>query len=312
MQSIQKVIIVGAGAMGIVYAAHFQDSGLFDTAFLANGERYQRLTREGVYLNGKHYQIPALKPEQKGGQADLILIALKHHHLSRTLPEMDNIVGKHSVFISVMNGLDSERIIGERFGIEKLLYTIAVGIDAVRDGNQVTCSKPGILYFGQKDNNSTSEIVDRVKIAFDRAGIPSEIMEDMARKMWWKFMINVGVNQSSAILRAPYGVYQKSEEAISLMRSLMLEVIKLAQALKINLTTEDITEWIRFLSTLSPVGKTSMLQDIEAGRKTEVEIFGGKVIELGEELNIPTPVNRTVHQMIKVLESMYPGGSAMP
>jgi len=304
MQSIQTVVILGAGAMGSVYASLFQDSGQFRTSFLADGERYRRLERDGVIVNKKTYKITCRKPSQIENPADLILVALKHHHLSDALPLMDKAVGKNTTIISVMNGLDSETIIGARFGMEKMLHMIAVGIDAVRKENHVTCSKPGILYFGEKGGGLASEKAARMKEALDRAGIPSEVEADIIRKMWWKFMINVGMNQSSAVLRAPYGVYQTSKEAISLMKSLMLEVIRIAQARGINLTMDDITEWIGFLNTLSPEGKTSMFQDIEAGRKTEVEIFGGKVIELGNALNIPTPINLAFFQMIKVLEGM--------
>ena len=82
----------------------------------------------------------------------------------------------------------------------------------------------------------------------------------------------------------------------------MEEVIALAEAAGVNLVAGDIEEWNSVLQTLSPTGKTSMLQDIEAGRKTEVEVFGGKVVKLGGEFGIPTPVNQTVVQIINILE----------
>ena len=80
----------------------------------------------------------------------------------------------------------------------------------------------------------------------------------------------------------------------------MREVISLAKVSGINLTEQDIPDWYRFLNTLSPHGKTSMLQDIEAGRKTEVEIFSGKVVELGKKYGVPTPVNQTVLNIIRI------------
>ncbi|MFO7459184.1 MAG: ketopantoate reductase C-terminal domain-containing protein [Desulfatiglandales bacterium] len=113
-------------------------------------------------------------------------------------------------------------------------------------------------------------ITDRVKALqgfFDKAGIVSEIPRDMIRTLWWKFMINVGINQASAVLNAPYGVFQSFPEARELMESAMGEVIVLAGALKISLSIKDIEGWQAFLSSLAPTGKTSMLQDVEAGRK---------------------------------------------
>lgn len=82
----------------------------------------------------------------------------------------------------------------------------------------------------------------------------------------------------------------------------MREVVALAGPAGVNLEDQDIRDWYTFLNMLSPQGKTSMLQDVEAGRKTEVELFGGKVVELGELYGIPTPVNETVLRIIQVLE----------
>ena len=115
-------------------------------------------------------------------------------------------------------------------------------------------------------------------------------------------MINVGMNQASALMRAPYGVFQTSEDARALMRTLMQEVITLAQASDVNLAEADIEDWCAILQTLSPDGKTSMLQDIEAGRQTEVDVFGGKVVALGKALGITTPVNAALRHAIRVLE----------
>jgi 2-dehydropantoate 2-reductase len=86
------------------------------------------------------------------------------------------------------------------------------------------------------------------------------------------------------------------------MEALMGEVITLAELAGVDLFDQDIQDWYAVLNTLSPQGKTSMLQDIEAGRKTEVEIFGGKVVALGKEFATPTPVNQTVLDIIQVLE----------
>ena len=145
--------------------------------------------------------------------------------------------------------------------------------------------------------------MDRIEEALNRAGIENAVPRDIMRAMWWKFMVNVGINQTSAALRAPYGVFQSSIDARALMRSLMQEVVNLAQKAGIDLTENDIDEWDGIMSTLSPTGKTSMLQDVEAGRKTEVELFAGKVVALGKTFEVPTPVNQTVQHIIKAIES---------
>jgi 2-dehydropantoate 2-reductase len=302
MQKIKSVAILGAGAMGAFFATRFFDTEGFSTAVVAGGERFHRLKRDGLVVNGTPYLIPVIHPEEATSPADLIIVALKNHHLSGAVHDLKGLVSGSTLIISVMNGLDSEEYIGAVYGMDRVLYATSVGIDALRDGNHITYTKPGKHYIGDAVNTEPGSRVRRVQDAFDRAGIAYETPVDMIRIMWWKFMINVGMNQASAVMRAPYGVFQSSPEAQALMKALMMEVIKLARPSEVNLVEKDIDDWYPVLNGLSSQGKTSMLQDIEAGRKTEVELFGGKVLELGDKFGIPTPVNHTVVSIIKVLE----------
>lgn len=302
MDEIQKIAVLGAGAMGAFFAGRFFDTPGFSTVLIAKGKRFDKLKRKGLVVNGKSYAIPVIHPDAATSPADLVIVAVKHHHLEEAVQGLEKLVGDSTTIISVMNGLDSEEYIGSIYGMDKVLYAVSVAIDAVRQGNRITYTKPGRHYFGEARNIDLNHRVLRVQDAFDRAGIVYETPEDMIRIMWWKFMINVGMNQGSAVMRAPYGVFQISPEARDLMEALMQEVIALANVMDVNLTNRDMEEWYKFLNTLSPQGKTSMLQDIEAGRKTEVEIFGQKVVEMGKIHGVPTPVNQTVSQIIKVLE----------
>jgi 2-dehydropantoate 2-reductase len=305
MQKIRKVAVLGAGAMGAYFAGRFFDTPGFSTALIAREDRFDKLTKNGLVINGKPFDIPVIHPDQATSPVDLIIVALKHHHLEKAVHGLEKLVGDSTTIISVMNGLESEEYIGSIYGMDKMLYTISVGIDALRQGNRITYTKPGKHYFGDAVNVRLSQRVLRVQEAFDRAGIVHETPEDMIRMLWWKFMINVGMNQASAVMRAPYGIFQTSLEAQGLMEALMKEVIALADVMNVSLTIRDIEEWYPIIKGLSPQGKTSMLQDIEAKRKTEVEIFGGKVVDLGHTHGVPTPVNQTLFQIIRVFER-YP------
>jgi 2-dehydropantoate 2-reductase len=298
-----KVAILGAGALGASYAAQFSGARGYTTVLVAGGERRARLEREGLVVNGVRYRLPIHRPGEAAPTADLIIVALKHHQLEGALHDLHALAGVDTIILSVMNGLDSERMLGAVYGMDKLVYTIAVGIDAVRRGNCVTYTAPGKLIFGEEDNASMSERVQRVQAMLDAAGIIHETPVDMVRMLWWKLMVNVGVNQASAVMRAPYGVFQSSADAQALMETLMRETIAVAEAEGVNLTEGDLQDWYPLLHSLSPQGKTSMLQDIEAGRKTEVEIFAGKVVELGAQHGISTPVNEAVLRIIHVMEA---------
>jgi 2-dehydropantoate 2-reductase len=308
MQEIRRVAILGAGAMGAFFAAKYFDTPSFSTVLVAGGERAERLTRDGLVVNGKAYHIPVVHPGEATSSADLIIVAVKDHHLPEAVHDLKNVVGDGTTILSVMNGLDSEETLGAVYGPDKVLYAVSVGIDALRQGNRVSYTTPGKHYFGEASNVPVSERVRRVQVVFEGAGIRYETPPDMLRVLWWKFMVNVGMNPPSAVLRAPYGVFQASPEARALMEALMREVIALAQAEGVNLTEQDIADWYPVLQTLSPQGKTSTLQDIEAGRKTEIEMFAGKVVELGQKHGIPTPVNETMLRMIHVLEQFPASG----
>jgi len=301
-KKIQSICIVGAGAMGAAYAAMISDAGGFSLFFLAQGTRYLKLKNKPLNVNGKDYDIPVMQPEEVTEHVDLIIVALKHHHLPEALQLIGSAVGPETTILSVMNGLESEQIIGRVCGMDKMVYAIAIGIDAVKEGDCFTYARPGNIIFGREPQKEDDGRVTGLHYALSRAAIPHEVSEDIMRIMWWKFMVNVGVNQASAVLSAPYGVFHSSPDAMALMQQLMLEVVALAEKNSINLTQKDLDDWKTVLLTLAPEGKTSMLQDVEAGRKTEVEIFAGTVVSMGIKHNIPTPVNLAIMHIIKVME----------
>ncbi|MHB8090872.1 MAG: ketopantoate reductase family protein [Syntrophales bacterium] len=300
---IENVAIIGAGALGGAYASIFYEMDKRCVSFIAAGERYERLRREGMVVNGRPCNIPVSQPDDFLPAADLIIVAVKQHQLDDAIRDMKMRVGPQTTIISVMNGIDSEKAIGAAYGKEKVLYAVAVGIDGVRAENRVDFRQQGKIIFGEAVNSSISERVRRVQDFFNRAGIVFETPLDMIRILWWKFMINVGINQASAVLRAPYGVFRTPGEARELMESAMREVIMLAGRENVSLSEEDINAWGVVLAGLNPAGKTSMLQDVEAGRKTEVEMFAGKVIELGVRHGVSTPVNQRLSEMIRAIEA---------
>ena len=300
-----KVCIVGAGAMGGFYAsklAAFDPECVF---FLAGGERFERLQREGVTVNGRRYRLPVRRPEDEGPAAELVVLTVKYHHLGQAIEDMQGVVGKETVILSLMNGIDSEEALAGRFGWERVVYGVALGIDALRDGSTVRTTQEGMVYLGEEKNDVLSPKVRQATSWLESAAIEHTVPKDMLRVMWWKFMINVGVNQVSAVLRAPFAVFQRTEEACRVMRMAMREVVELAGALRIELTDEDLSTWEEIMARLAPDGRTSMCQDVEAKRKTEVEMLGGKMIELGREHGVAVPVNEVLFHLIRSMEQSY-------
>ncbi|MGD8369059.1 MAG: 2-dehydropantoate 2-reductase [Desulfobacterales bacterium] len=304
MRDIQSIAIVGAGALGAMYAARFFDHDPSSVFLVAGGDRKRRLEKEGVFVNDRQYRVSVKNPSGPDAPADLILVGVKYLQLDQAIADAARFVGPHTQVLSVMNGIDSEERIADRFGWNKTLYCVALGMDPLREGNRVRVTQEGRLLFGEAQNRGQSERLKPICALFDRCGIAWEIPDDMIRSLWWKYMINVGVNQCSAVTGAPFGVFQRSKEARALMDSAMDEVIAVAEAKGIGLSEADIEKWHPILAGLSPEGKTSMLQDIDAGRRTEVDMFAGILVKMGEALGIDTPVNRALLRIIRVMEAL--------
>lgn len=302
---IKKAYLSGLGAIGSLYASKIFEVDPHHVAVIADQTRIERYQKDTVTVNGKIYPFEYVLPTGPDEPADLILIAVKQHHLRESIEAIRRFVGAETIILSLLNGITSESILGEVFGSDKLLYAFVVGTDATRQGTTTKYSNTGKIVFGEKNNRILSPRVQAVIEFFDRYHIAYQVPEDMERELWWKFMLNVGINQTSAILQANYGVFQRGEEAQWLMASACREVIQIAEQKGINLTESDIDRAIQIIKTLAPEGKTSMCQDVEAGRKTEVEIFAGTVIELGQKHGIPTPVNEVLWRMLKTIESIY-------
>ncbi|SJZ49880.1 ketopantoate reductase [Trichlorobacter thiogenes] len=301
---VNQTAIIGAGALGATYGSLLYAMDPASVCLIASDERYNRLQQDGVTVNGITSRITVLRPEE-ATPVDLLIVAVKYHHLDQAIAEIKQAVGPATIILSVMNGIDSEERIGAVYGMDKLLYGLTLGIDAVREHNAVTYSNLGRVLFGERQNSTLTDRVKQVRDLFTRAAIAHEIPLDMLRSLWFKYMINVGVNQVSAVMGLTYGAIRASSEAKQLMDAAMGEVISLAQAMQIDLAEQDIAAWYKVLETLGDASKTSMLQDVEAGRKTEVEMLAGTAIALGRQHGIPTPVNQRLFDELQRIEAGY-------
>ena len=219
--------------------------------------------------------------------------------------DVSSFVGKDTVLITFLNGVTARSRIHAAYPENKVLYGLAMKIDAERTANGVVNTEDGEIHFGEADNTVVSKEVQAVQHCFNEANIKNIVFPDMIRMIWKKFMLNVGVNQVSAVTRAPYGKVTSIITNLAIFREAMMEVLTIAKASNIDLKEEDLDDFVTLMNNFSPDGKTSMLQDIEAKRKTEVDYFAGTVVEMGKALNIPTPVNHVLYCIIKSLEELY-------
>lgn len=303
---INKVSIIGLGALGILYGHHLSKRMAKENLrIIADKDRIKRYQTDGVYCNDERCDFNYVSPDDTCEPADLLIFTVKFNGLHDAIKAVKNHVGENTIIMSALNGIASEGVIGEAYGIDKVLYCVAQGMDAVKVGNKLTYANMGMLVFGAREPGIISEKVKSVAAFFGKMEITHEVLTDMQEKLWSKFMLNVGVNQTVAVYESNYGEIQKDGPARDMMIAAMREVALLSEKEGITLTEEDITYWLGVLGKLSPEGKPSMAQDVEARRFSEVDLFAGTVLELGRKHSIPTPVNKELYDRITKIESEY-------
>lgn len=302
---IKKVALVGFGAIGCIYARNLSKKLGNDFAVIAGGERGEKIKINGVKVNGELVLPNVISPDDKNWKADLVIFTVKNYQLSSAIEDVKGIVTENTIFLPLLNGVTAHDQIKETFKNSKVLYGIALGIDAVRTEDGITNRNDGVINFGEADNINMSEYVEEVKRVFDESGIANTVCEDMIRAIWKKWMINVSTNQLSAITGVGYGAFVSMPEMNEAMHQVMYEVIELAHKMGVNIQREDALEYDGILKTFDPDGKTSMLQDVENKRMTEVDYFSGTVIKFGKKVGVPTPWNDKIYLLVKGIERNY-------
>lgn len=303
---IKKVSIIGLGALGILFGSHFaKRMPKEDVRIIADRKRIDKYKEEHVYCNGELCDFHYVTPEEPCEPADLLIFTVKYEGLHDAIQAVQHHIGKDTIILSALNGITSEGIIGQVYGLDRILYSVAQGMDAVKVGNKLTYDHLGMLCYGDQKPGMISEKVKTVAAFFDKIDFPYEIDTNMNKRLWGKFMLNVGVNQTVAVYKSNYGEVQREGEARETMIAAMREVITLSEYEGINLSEADLNYWLSVLATLSPEGKPSMAQDLEARRYSEVALFAGAVLEMGQKHRVPTPINKKLYDSIKSIESTY-------
>jgi len=301
---IKKSAIIGLGAIGAVYgSALFRRYGK-DFSVIADGKRAQKIKTDGVRLNGERFDPEVISPDKTTLPLDLIILCVKNYSLAQAIEDIRPFVTDKTLILPLLNGVTASEELQKAFPDNQVFYGLCVYVDAVRSDSGVINQSLGIIRFGNLDNTKVAPEVQAVQTYLEKAGLVVEVCPDMQLALWNKWMLNVGCNQVSAVSAAPYAK-MTIEPNMVLLHEAMLEVVALAKASGIALSEADALLYEERLRTFSPDGKTSMLQDVEAKRKTEVEYFSGTVIRLGKKFKVPTPVNHVLYYLLKAKEQMY-------
>ena len=302
---IKKVAVLGAGAVGSYVIWGLSSRNDIELGVIAEGERAERLKQNGCIINGKIYHPEVWNPGETVA-VDLLIVALKYGSLSAALESIQKVTTENTVIMSLMNGVDSEEIIAEKVGVEHLLpAVIKVASHKEEDGYHFDPETTIGIIFGELTAPYDSDRIRAIEELFKDTGIHFRATEYAREEMWSKFRLNVCNNLPQAILGAGVGCYRDSVHMKAISDGLKGELEAIAQAKGIDLSKTEASSGRG--SAVPPSARYSTLQDLDAGRHTEIDMFSGALIRMGKELGIPTPYNEYTYHMIKALEEKNDG-----
>ena len=191
----------------------------------------------------------------------------------------------------------------DHFGWDRVVNAVAY-MDAVKVDNRVTFSSIGKIIFGKMDSINHDKLVDLHEL-MNVAEIPNQLSDDIQKAQWAKYLVNVVGNQLTFLLEFPYGQFRTNQHLEILMDMISNEVLAVGNAHGVAIGQEEVDRMKSTMKIVDEFGKTSMLQDREAKRYSEVDEFAGEIISLGKQYNIPTPYNEFIYNMVKSIEETY-------
>lgn len=299
----KSIYFLGLGALGAKYAASFYEYNPEIVSVIVDEERKNRYEKSQIFVNDKAYDFNYVTKIEENNYPDYIFLVVKSSHLQQAIEDMKPFVGENTMIVSLMNGISSERVLADHFGWDRVVNAVAY-MDAVKVDNRVTFSSIGKIIFGKMDSINHDKLVDLHEL-MNVAEIPNQLSDDIQKAQWAKYLVNVVGNQLTFLLEFPYGQFRTNQHLEVLMDMISNEVLAVGNAHGVAISQEEVDRMKSTMKIVDEFGKTSMLQDREAKRYSEVDEFAGEIISLGKQYNIPTPYNEFIYNMVKSIEETY-------
>lgn len=298
-----NIALIGAGAVGAYFIWGFENANISDRRFtvIADGERKKKLSGDGVKINGTLYHPSVASPEEAGVQ-DLVIVTVKGNSLRDAVKLLPPLIGEGTVVISMLNGADSEEIIADAVGRDHVLHSIIM-IASRRAAGEVVIdmSYNTTIFYGACDISDKEKKLSMVASAFAGTNINAVESDDIMMHIWTKYAKNICNNLPQAILGVPAALYTRSEHGLFLAKKLWAEVRMLAKLKGIELPEEV------GIYECADTSRYSTLQDIDAGRKTEVDSLCGYLLDMAQKNGLEVPYIEYTYHAIKALEEKNDG-----
>jgi 2-dehydropantoate 2-reductase len=300
-----RFAVLGAGAIGSLIGGLLSEAGS-DVTLVGRAPHMNAIKSKGLHISGdsgeKTIRVKAETTTSAiKGTADIILCTVKAYDTRQAAIDAKRLMGKESLFLCLQNGLDVEKEAADILGDINVARGITNnGALIVRPG-YVKHTGLGETTIGCRDARWRM-ITKCIVESFNIAGLPATLTEDIERLVWLKVLVNSGINALGAITHLKNGELLSNPWLKDLMRSTITEGIMVAKKVGIDLRNEDIVERTYKIAEGTAVNKNSMLQDVEKGKRTEIDFINGAVGRIGRNVGVPTPINDTLTALVKSME----------
>lgn len=283
--------LIGAGAVGssLIYFSH---KARKEISLIAEGQRALTL-RKGIKINGEKVKTKVITEKEE--TLDILFISVKFLVFEEILENIKYFIDENTVIVSLLNGISTEERLKEKYP-NPVVHSVVRG-SFLREKKGVFFKEDQIsITIGESRGNT--EAFEKVKFFLEEIHYPIIVSDDIIADMWSKFAVNVSENLIGAALDINYG-QMKNPEILEGIKLVQKEVIRVGQAMGINLSEDQIKDNIQALLGEIEDGIPSTLQDLRAGRKTEVDLFAGEMIRLGKRLDLETPHSKLLYHLLK-------------
>lgn len=308
-----KYLVMGAGALGSVFGGLLAEKG-HDVTFVGLDDHLRAMQQNGLCITGiwGEHTISDVRAyygsSDLAGTFDVVLLCVKSYFTADVIRQVVPFITPLSLVFSIQNGLGNWEAIASRVGWERTVGArVIFGAEIVKPGMAKVTVYADKVLLGSPAGMVPAEKIERVCDDFNDAGIPSQLTDNITASLWGKVLYNSSLNPLGAILNVPYGRLSDTTQVLDVMRRIISEIFAVAGAKGIDLGYAGPDEYYAFLieKQLPPTAqhRASMLQDMELGRRTEIDALNGAISRYGKELGVATPANDVITAIIKGLES---------
>jgi 2-dehydropantoate 2-reductase len=294
-----RIAVVGAGAVGCYFGGMLKMAGA-PVTFIGRQRQVQALRSKGLTLESARFTktlpVEASTEMSSASGAAVVLFSVKTTDTEEAARSLAPHLAQGALVVSLQNGVDNIARIRAAAGIDALPAVVYVGAE-VTEPARVKHTARGDLILG-----SHPELAR----LFERAEIPVRQSENIEGDLWMKLLLNCAYNALSAVGRAEYGRLVRSALARDVMRDVVEEVVAVGTASGVRFPQMDLLAATWKLGQGMERTTSSTAQDVARGKRTEIDSLNGYVARLGKDLGVPTPVNRTLHALVKLLEPGSP------